>query len=375
MKGSKKFGDLLSKYSGGKRTIEQTTSVIDHSDSQFPDQFVGYVILKLSAGLMLDINELLIQEWLGKGLKLDNVEGKLDIRLQSYSSTIMIHFATIQPIQKVFEYFRSNPMLQLVGESNKICQLYLHKIYLYHKPDILDELNTPSHQLTHLPVQKKAIVISRYKETIRWIPTHWYENIYFYNKDENTEASTILQSYLATKHAHQFTQLTNVGRESHTYLTFIIDHYDNLPQITYFTQGNPFDHCPEFVRLVEANVGIVQGFNMLGKRILTIKHGDVSEYETNFPRIQAGFDRTLKHLFGEERLVETTTETSTDHRRNTPPHYIQFTPGAIFAVQRETILQRSRAFYQHALTLVDYDKNPIEGHSFERLWKLIFSTY
>eukprot|EP01038_Epipyxis_sp_PR26KG_P013361 gene13361-17920_t len=50
-------------------------------------------------------------------------------------------------------------------------------------------------------------------------------------------------------------QLSNVGCESHTYLNHIISNYEQLADVTYFTQGHPFDHAPDFLGLVEANVG------------------------------------------------------------------------------------------------------------------------
>ncbi len=34
------------------------------------------------------------------------------------------------------------------------------------------------------------------------------------------------------------------GRETHTYLTYILEHYDNLPEWVVFTQGVPAQHAP-----------------------------------------------------------------------------------------------------------------------------------
>jgi hypothetical protein len=74
------------------------------------------------------------------------------------------------------------------------------------------------------------IVVARYNESIDWTKSY---NCIIYNKGdpiENTNTTTI--------------PLPNVGREGHTYLHHIINHYDNLSDYTMFLQGNPFDHTP-----------------------------------------------------------------------------------------------------------------------------------
>jgi len=52
-------------------------------------------------------------------------------------------------------------------------------------------------------------------------------------------------------------------------------------------------------------------------------------------------------------------------------HY--FNNGGIFGVKKEIILNRSLNFYNECLKYLDYDKNPVEGFCFERLWSIIFN--
>ena len=44
--------------------------------------------------------------------------------------------------------------------------------------------------------------------------------------------------------------LPNVGREAHTYLHHIATCYDKLPEVTGFSQGHPFDHVPDLLRIL-----------------------------------------------------------------------------------------------------------------------------
>jgi len=74
------------------------------------------------------------------------------------------------------------------------------------------------------------LVVAKYKEDIRWTEHINPENLYIY--DKSGEKSP-------------YKNLENVGRESHTYIHHIIEHYDNLPDYLIFVQGDPFDHIPK----------------------------------------------------------------------------------------------------------------------------------
>lgn len=77
------------------------------------------------------------------------------------------------------------------------------------------------------------IVIARYNESLSWLDTcltpAQRRSVWIYNKGPDPISS-------------QIKTLPNVGREAHTYLTYIIENYDNLPERVYFLQGDPFPH-------------------------------------------------------------------------------------------------------------------------------------
>jgi hypothetical protein len=72
------------------------------------------------------------------------------------------------------------------------------------------------------------IIVARYNEDINWLNTE-ISNCIIYNKGNklNIENEILLD---------------NVGRESETYLNYIIQNYNNLPDIVIFTQANIADH-------------------------------------------------------------------------------------------------------------------------------------
>lgn len=74
-------------------------------------------------------------------------------------------------------------------------------------------------------MNKPALIVARYNEDMTW--TREFADsvsLYIYNKGEpNIDC---------------YKQLENVGRESHTYVRFILDHYENLPIHNIFVQGD-----------------------------------------------------------------------------------------------------------------------------------------
>ena len=75
-----------------------------------------------------------------------------------------------------------------------------------------------------------TIVIAHYNENRDWIQKLPNDTIHLYSKGGVDITGDYRISYLP-----------NVGRESHTYLHYIIEHYDSLPDIVFFTLGRD-DH-------------------------------------------------------------------------------------------------------------------------------------
>ena len=78
------------------------------------------------------------------------------------------------------------------------------------------------------------LVISRFKENIDW-STRYTGLRTVYNK--GAPVSAVTRRRLFADYGEVYADLPNVGREAHTYLTYIIDHYDSLPGYVGFSQG------------------------------------------------------------------------------------------------------------------------------------------
>lgn len=71
---------------------------------------------------------------------------------------------------------------------------------------------------------KTLVVVSKYNEDVSWI-NNIKHDVLIYDKSENPLPNSIKRP--------------NIGREAETLLFYIIDNYNNLPDLTIFLQGDP----------------------------------------------------------------------------------------------------------------------------------------
>lgn len=172
------------------------------------------------------------------------------------------------------------------------------------------------------------IVVARYHEDISWL-----DHI-------NGDKLVLEKGNLTSK--FQDINLPNVGRESHSYLYYITNEYNNLEDYTCFLQGNPFPHCADIINAIN-NFKYDTNFLPFGDIYNTVKdacphHSDlvVSKYDD---------------------LVDI-------------PSTWDFHAGAQFIVHKDVIQQHSLSFYQEL-----FNRHITDYHApwcMERIWKFIF---
>jgi hypothetical protein len=92
-------------------------------------------------------------------------------------------------------------------------------------------------------MKSKKIIVARYNEPIEWV-NELKCDYFVYNKGPEISPDLIDPSRVEN--------VPNVGLESETYLRYIINNYNNLPDLVGFLQGHPFDHCPNAIELVNS---------------------------------------------------------------------------------------------------------------------------
>ena len=222
-------------------------------------------------------------------------------------------------------------------------------------------------------IKSYKIVVARYNEDVDWLLPEM-KNVIIYNKGEplkNTKMTSI--------------NIPNVGRESETYLHYIIDNYDNLPDVVCFTQGMITDHIRRVEPLDALKEFIKQAF-MFGmsrpKKCATV--GDSWSADTrpswSTPAFCEGkkFDLQWKDmelkLRNNNKIVDFKKWFLNNISSKYPACLNQYKTG-IFAVSKQQILSRPKSFYESIILEVNHDSNPLEGHYFERSWYYIFNEF
>ncbi len=93
---------------------------------------------------------------------------------------------------------------------------------------------------------ENVFIIAAHNEDLSWLEPIVNRTI-VYNKGEPIQDEELANKFLDVR------SLLNVGRESHTYLTYVVDNYDNLPDVITFSQAkvNKQEHHQPLNTLLE----------------------------------------------------------------------------------------------------------------------------
>ena len=203
------------------------------------------------------------------------------------------------------------------------------------------------------PQQPYHIVVAHFNEDLEWLTPFDKETLIIYSKGT-----------LATVDCIQKV-LPNVGRESHTYLSYILEYYDNLPNIVFFTQGSIREHM------------YFDQKDYIQQKFLLMQANSSDNYTVE--HFNYGLDPDWHLAFCREFLARSPlsgkdffkTYINPDIDLDSP---IRWYGGAIFSVKREAILSRSKEYYKTLLDTVSENNAPETGHFLERSWYYIFNN-
>lgn len=183
----------------------------------------------------------------------------------------------------------------------------------------------------------KELIVAHYQEDISWTKKFWEQGWVIKVYDKGPKQDLGLGAY-------EYASLPNIGREPHTYIHYIIENYDNLPDWMLFSQGDPMFHYPEFADL--AYLVDVDKFHWLSNYSF---ESDASglPHHSGLPVAEFYEKITGKQM----------------------PPTIPFKPNCLFVLRREDVLKHDRAFYEK---LLDMSMEPQAPWALERLWGVIF---
>jgi hypothetical protein len=216
--------------------------------------------------------------------------------------------------------------------------------------------------------KKAIIVIARYNENLEWLKENPFNQFHYivYNKGDNDDY------YKSDKFVKQV-KLENVGRETHSYLSHIIQNYDNLNAFTVFFPGsieleNRHDRAKRLLGDIQYDSDIFACVSSDVPVLEVNKNFSIDSYlssnELNrkingdskmFPADIRPFGEWYKNTFG-----DVNTESKC------------FTQNSMFGVRKETILAKPKSYYETLITQVNRHHNHEAVHFFERSWETVF---
>ena len=217
------------------------------------------------------------------------------------------------------------------------------------------------------------LFIARYNEDLSWLNKSNYVNqfdkIHCYNKGNQLSLESL---QYASSHPSQidFHTIPNVGRECHTYLTHIIENYNNLGDITVYVSGS----CDGQYKWYKTLNTFKYAFNTKNSVFLCefvdddfskISPFSITEYKSSDNNnFNANSDKSL-----EKSSIYPFGEWYNTLFKDIPLKY--YCLRGIFAVSREHIHNRPIDFYKSLLEFVNKSPNPEAAHYIERAYSVI----
>lgn len=200
------------------------------------------------------------------------------------------------------------------------------------------------------------IVIAHYKENIKWLEDlnhDFIRQITVYNKSEES---------LVQNNKIININLNNVGREAHTYLSYCVDFYNDLPDFVIFLQGIPHhgidsNAIKDWIDSIGKNFAHHTDNYQLGNIDYFFKEGRLLEWAG--PTNQSQYDvKEWAKVYIREGLRE----------ENYPIFW-----NACFGVSKKAILSNPIEKYDKIIKEELQTPNSESAHYLERLWYYLFN--
>lgn len=201
------------------------------------------------------------------------------------------------------------------------------------------------------PKLKTFLMVSNYNADISWI-LDYTDNYIIYDRSDTDE-------WIKSFDISKVIKVPNIGWDIYDKFTYIIDHYDNLPDTLILAKGNLFKYITreEFDEICN---------NTTFTPLFTRHH------PTKFPTAFYGDDGIYNEInnswyLGVYPAKYFKTYNSFIWRYfKKIPKYIKFGPGSNYLVQKEDITRYPKSFYEKLRSYISYSAHPGEAQIIER---------
>lgn len=210
-------------------------------------------------------------------------------------------------------------------------------------------------------------IISRYNHDISYLPKYTNDYVLYDRSEEPLEGSIVVP---------------NIGSDIYDKFTYIIDNYDNLPEVAVYTKANIFKYITEeefdlikdnttFTPILTQNhKEVLQDYGMPEPGKPFSYYEDGMYYELNYPSyLRSNKTREPIWSYAETfKIFSLVKLLGLDQMKYTP-----FAPGSNYILPKENILQHPKEFYEELREYLKWDRYPGEAMIIERglysLWK------
>ena len=204
---------------------------------------------------------------------------------------------------------------------------------------------------------RSQLVISRFNEDITWLD-QWKNtfDVLIYNKGEK----------IKDNNGFEIINLSNFGREAHTYLNHIVENYDNLYDVTVFLQAK-IDDLENWV-FHDLNQYITYALNNgYGANSMGVIRKD--QWKIDFlkdPKYRVEIEN------GRFRLSDISLSDYVEKYFGHIPESSPISLKGCFSVRKDLILSKPKNFYKDLLDSIPQHHSPEEAHFLERMWAYMF---
>lgn len=161
---------------------------------------------------------------------------------------------------------------------------------------------------------------------------------------------------------------TNIGQVDFDKLSYLVDNYDNLPEVFLWGKSNLFKFInkEEFDKVKDNSVftPLLTQYH----KTYSDSHGPVCYYEQGmyYERNDSWYSNVLdcKYAMNFEEFAK--------HFHIPCPQYIPFAPGGNYILTKQTVHKYSRDFYDDMRQCLPHAINPGEAHMCERSYYLLW---
>ena len=218
---------------------------------------------------------------------------------------------------------------------------------------------------------KIELVISRFSEDLSWLKEEPFKSLnkIIYNKGK-TEILNKKDISFVTE-----IKLSNIGRESHTYLNHIIENYDEKEDKVYIFLPGSANDLHKISRAKRVTTLAISTLNSILIGQATADNTDICKKYWNFSCIKhAGQHELNSKLNPSIKVLPASPRPYGEWYRK----YFGYRKArliawnSIFAIHSSHIKQHSKEYYISLMNNVNTHVNPEAGHFFERSWAAVF---